>query len=73
MMMADVGCIVNVSGSRIATPFGPPSPGSTPMTMPSTMPIAIMPTLYQDSATRKAVEQCAEFVHVRSLLRTFGQ
>ncbi len=25
--IADVGSIVNVSGSRIATPFGPPRPG----------------------------------------------
>ena len=32
--MAEVGSIVNVSGSRIATPFGPPSPGSTPTKMP---------------------------------------
>ena len=51
MMMAEVGGMVNVSGSRIATPFGPPRPGSTPMTMPSTMPIDIMPMLYQVSAT----------------------
>ena len=38
-MIAEVGGIVNVSGSRIATPFAPPSPGSTPMMVPSTMPI----------------------------------
>jgi hypothetical protein len=37
-MMADVGGIVNVSGSRIATPLAPPSPGSTPMMVPSVMP-----------------------------------
>ena len=38
MMMADVGDIENVSGSRIATPFAPPSPGRTPMMTPSRMP-----------------------------------
>src|SRR3954451_11961470 len=53
MMMADVGCIVKVSGSRIATPFGPPRPGSTPMTIPSTSPIAIMPMVYHVGATAK--------------------
>ena len=31
MMIAEVGGIVNVSGSRIATPLAPPRPGSTPM------------------------------------------
>ena len=34
-MMPAVGSIENVSGNRIATPFGPPSPGNTPMRMPS--------------------------------------
>src|SRR6185295_13889790 len=43
MMIAEVGGIVNVSGSRIATPFAPPSPGSTPMITPSTMPTSIRP------------------------------
>ena len=38
MMIADVGFIENVSGSRIATPFAPPSPGSTPINTPSVMP-----------------------------------
>ena len=36
--IAEVGSIVKVSGRRIATPFGPPSPGSTPTKMPSTSP-----------------------------------
>src|ERR1700742_1254290 len=36
--MAEVGSMVKVSGSRIATPLGPPSPGSTPTKMPSTSP-----------------------------------
>ena len=37
-MMAEVGGMVNVSGSRMATPLAPPSPGSTPMMVPSAMP-----------------------------------
>src|SRR5919206_2243352 len=36
--MAEVGSIVKVRGRRIATPFGPPKPGSTPTKMPSTSP-----------------------------------
>src|SRR5687768_17232603 len=40
-MMADVGGIENVSGSRIAMPLAPPRPGSTPISTPSTMPIII--------------------------------
>ena len=51
MMIAEVGGIVNVSGSRMATPFGPPRPGSTPMTIPSTRPMIIIRPLYQVSAT----------------------
>ena len=50
-MIAEVGGMVKVSGSRMATPLGPPRPGNTPMTIPSTMPIAIMPMLYQVSAS----------------------
>ena len=38
-MIAEVGGIVNVSGSRIATPLAPPRPGSTPMIVPSVIPI----------------------------------
>jgi hypothetical protein len=53
MMMAEVGGIENVSGSRIATPLAPPSPGSTPMMTPKRMPIIISKTLYQLSATAK--------------------
>ena len=53
MMIAEVGGIVNVSGSRIATPLAPPSPGSTPMMTPSTMPISISSRLNGDSTTAK--------------------
>ena len=52
-MIAEVGFIVNVSGSRIATPFGPPSPGSTPTTMPSRMPTIIRPMFCHDSTIEK--------------------
>src|SRR6266540_204648 len=41
MMIAEVGDMENVSGSRMATPLAPPSPGSTPMITPSRMPITI--------------------------------
>ncbi len=40
-MIAEVGDMVNVSGSRMATPFAPPNPGSTPIRTPSMMPISI--------------------------------
>jgi hypothetical protein len=52
-MIAEVGFIVNVSGSKIATPFGPPSPGSTPTTMPSRMPTIISPPLCHDRTVEK--------------------
>src|SRR5438445_113297 len=51
--MAEVGSIVKVSGSRIATPFGPPSPGSTPTKMPSTSPTIIRASVFQVSRTTK--------------------
>ena len=51
--MAEVGSIVKVSGSRIATPFGPPSPGSTPTKMPSTSPTIISASVFQVSSTAK--------------------
>src|SRR5919106_457377 len=42
-----------VSGSRMATPFAPPSPGSTPMMTPSTTPVNISTTFIGVSATPK--------------------
>src|SRR6266404_1160633 len=51
--IAEVGSIVNVSGSRIATPFGPPSPGSTPTKMPSTRPMIIKVMIFQVMRTAK--------------------
>ncbi len=51
--IADVGSIVKVSGSRIATPFGPPKPGSTPTKTPSKRPIIISVSVFQVSSTAK--------------------
>ena len=53
MTIADVGSIVNVSGNRIATPFGPPNPGSTPTKMPSTRPTIMSASVFQVSRTLK--------------------
>ncbi len=55
MTMAAVGSIVNVSGSRIATPFGPPRPGSTPTKMPSVRPTIINPRIFQVRSTLKPI------------------
>src|SRR5215475_10091213 len=54
--MAEVGSIVKVSGSRIATPFGPPRPGSTPTKMPSTSPTIISASVFQ---VRSTVKPCS--------------
>src|SRR5215471_107239 len=51
--MAVVGSIVKVSGSRMATPFGPPSPGNTPTKMPSTSPMIIKTSVLNVSRTLK--------------------
>src|ERR1700692_1630632 len=52
--MAEVGSMVKVSGSRIATPFGPPRPGSTPTKMPSTSPTIISASVFHVIRTAKA-------------------
>src|SRR6185437_4066191 len=62
-MIAEVcppGCcaIEKVSGSRIATPFAPPNPGSTPMITPSVMPASISSRLNQERATSKPPIRC---------------
>src|SRR5687768_17651696 len=41
MMIADVGDMENVRGSRMATPLAPPSPGNTPMRTPRMIPTNI--------------------------------
>src|SRR6476660_6706453 len=51
--MAEVGSMVNVSGSRIATPLGPPSPGSTPTKMPSSRPTSISASVFHVISTAK--------------------
>src|SRR4051812_42948 len=51
--IADVGDMVNVSGSRIATPLAPPRPGSTPMSTPRVMPTNIRPMFIGVRTTTK--------------------
>src|ERR1700759_2644814 len=51
--MAEVGSMVKVSGSRMATPFGPPSPGSTPTKMPRMSPTIISDRIFQVRRTLK--------------------
>src|SRR5437016_5848200 len=51
--IAEVGSIVKVSGNRIATPLGPPRPGSTPTKMPSTSPMIIKVMIFQVMRTAK--------------------
>src|SRR5437879_3326560 len=51
--IAEVGSMVKVSGSRIATPFGPPRPGNTPTKMPSTSPTIIRASIFHVSRTAK--------------------
>src|SRR5438105_15457306 len=51
--IAEVGSIVNVSGNRIATPLGPPNPGSTPTKMPSRRPTSINASVFHVSRTAK--------------------
>src|SRR6185503_10211698 len=77
-MIAEVGGIVNVSGRRIATPFAPPSPGSTPMIVPSTMPTTAITRLNGVTATWNPRKRCSSPVIASSvpqagLERAFGQ
>src|SRR6201985_2990421 len=51
--MAEVGSMVKVSGNRIATPLGPPRPGSTPTKMPSTSPTIISAMIFHVIRTAK--------------------
>src|SRR5215468_9568096 len=71
MMMADVGGMANVSGSRMATPLAPPSPGNTPMMTPNRMPTIIKATLYQLSATAKPPNSEASSSTARLFLGRF--
>ena len=40
-MMAEVGDMPKVNGSRMATPLAPPRPGSTPIRMPRSRPTSM--------------------------------
>src|SRR5690606_35183686 len=78
-MMADVGFIEKVSGSRMATPLGPPKPGNTPTTMPSKIPRNIKPRLPQLSTWPKppinalSSSMCVSSVTEPGFQRPFGQ
>src|SRR3970040_157301 len=48
-----VAAMAKVSGSRIATPFAPPRPGSTPMITPRITPVNISARFFSVSATPK--------------------
>src|SRR5947199_10336017 len=77
-MIAEVappGCCAmeNVSGSRMATPFAPPSPGSTPMITPSTIPANISIRLNHDSATTKPPQRCWISCIARGLVEAQGR
>jgi len=52
-MMAEVGCIEKVKGSRMATPLAPPRPGRTPMMVPRPTPMTARKRLCGCSATWK--------------------
>src|SRR3954451_23083046 len=75
--IAEVGSMVKVSGSRIATPFGPPRPGSTPTKMPSTSPTIIRASVFHVSSTAKpcisrpkaSITQSQIFRHCEERLR----
>ena len=54
-MIAEVGDMENVRGSRMATPLAPPRPGSTPMTTPSRMPTIMTPML---NGSRTVAKPC---------------
>ena len=56
-MMAEVGDIEKVSGSRMATPLAPPRPGSTPISTPRTMPTIIKARFWKVRAIWKPVQQ----------------
>ena len=66
-MIAEVGDMPKVSGSRIATPLAPPRPGSTPIRTPSRMPITISIRLNGWITTEKPWNRLA----ISSILRVF--
>ena len=68
-MIAEVGDMLKVSGSRMATPLAPPRPGSTPTMTPSTMPTTISSEVERLRDNGKAVKQITDvFEHSHSSL-----
>ena len=60
-MMAETGVMPNVSGRRSETPFGAPSPGSTPTRMPRRTPTTISTRCCQLSAMVKPCRSASRF------------
>ena len=69
MTIAEVGDIVKVSGSRMATPLAPPRPGSTPISTPRMMPTNISADVHRRQHDGEALHQCAEFFHESAPVR----
>src|SRR5262245_57636458 len=58
-MIAEVGGIVKVRGSRIATPLAPPRPGRTPMMVPRMIPTTAIMRLNGVMAIWKPIRRCS--------------
>src|SRR5919198_245609 len=58
MMSAPTGSSLKVSGIRIAVPAAGPSPGSTPINVPSKQPISAKPKFCRLIAAAKPVTRC---------------
>ncbi len=65
--------MVKVSGSRIATPFGPPRPGNTPTKMPSTSPSTINAMIFHVISTTKPCSNNPKGFHIRLFLVAEGR
>src|SRR5689334_21599441 len=71
--IADVGSIVKVSGSKIATPFGPPRPGSTPTNTPRRRPTSISARIFHVSSTAKPCRRSVSASIASARLETQGR
>src|SRR5688500_14894012 len=76
MMIAEVGDMLNVSGSRMATPLAPPSPGNTPMSTPRVIPMSMYMTFAGSPRTLKPpineLSASTRFSFVRRFARSPG-
>src|SRR5581483_3628646 len=60
-MIAETAGMPNVTGSRSDTPFGAPSPGSTPTRMPSSTPPTISAMWPNEKAIEKPCSRASRF------------